>query len=446
LLVAERLPFTMAPQRPHAALILSFALLVGCGGKAMSPKGDASVEHQPSDAGDAPADHSKPLDAGATADTRPDGGPGPTDTAPGGDGATDVAAVDAASDARDATPEVAPTGKYRALAVVSGRYHSCALMDDHKVKCWGDNGNGQLGLGDTKFRGRALADMGDALPSVDLGTGRTAKAIAAGREATCAILDTDDLKCWGMGQMLGLPSQENRGDGAGEMGDALPAINLGAGRKARRVAVSYADVCVERDDDKIRCWGLGGATTDVSLDGKLAALTGVGVVVMVVYEDGSVANARTPAARLTLRRPARSVSGADSGWCAVHDDASLECTNVSGAPSASARVSAIALTERAELSVLMPDGSVRAVRDHGGAFPWSKAQVNDATGGYTLQLGQPAATLTSGGYDHSCALLTDGSVKCWGSSPDSTEAAIGSGPDNGLQGTTWRAVELGARR
>ena len=72
--------------------------------------------------------------------------------------------------------------------------------------------------------------MGDNLPTVDLGTGRTAKAISAGRYATCAILDDDSVKCWGWApQAFGSDhvSQEDTfiGDEPGELGDALPRID-----------------------------------------------------------------------------------------------------------------------------------------------------------------------------------------------------------------------------
>ena len=68
-----------------------------------------------------------------------------------------------------------------AIAVAGGQGHTCALLDDHSVKCWGDNAFGQLGLGDTADRGDDLNEMDDNLPAVDLGTGRTAVAITSGR-------------------------------------------------------------------------------------------------------------------------------------------------------------------------------------------------------------------------------------------------------------------------
>jgi MYXO-CTERM domain-containing protein len=54
-----------------------------------------------------------------------------------------------------------------AIATADG-YHTCAKLDDASLKCWGWNGIGQLGLGDTLDRGDEPGEMGDALPPVDL--------------------------------------------------------------------------------------------------------------------------------------------------------------------------------------------------------------------------------------------------------------------------------------
>ena len=55
-------------------------------------------------------------------------------------------------------------------SVAAGKRHTCAVLDDKSVKCWGPNDYGQLGLGDTAKRGIARSDMGDSLPAVALGT------------------------------------------------------------------------------------------------------------------------------------------------------------------------------------------------------------------------------------------------------------------------------------
>ncbi len=82
--------------------------------------------------------------------------------------------------------------------------------------------------------------MGDALPFVDLGSNRTVLSVAAGGERTCAILDDGSLKCWGgnAGGQLGLGDVAPRGLAPSQMGDLLPAVSLGTGRTAVALASS----------------------------------------------------------------------------------------------------------------------------------------------------------------------------------------------------------------
>src|SRR4051812_1549987 len=119
-------------------------------------------------------------------------------------------------------------------AIALGGTHTCVILSDGGVKCWGGNDVGQLGLGNTNNRGDGPNEMGSNLPRVSLGTGRTAKALAAGSKHTCALLDNNQIKCWGMNDFgqLGIGNQLNRGDGPSEMGNNLPQVNLGLGRSA----------------------------------------------------------------------------------------------------------------------------------------------------------------------------------------------------------------------
>jgi hypothetical protein len=130
----------------------------------------------------------------------------------------------------DDLPSVDLGSERSAKSIAAGGYHTCALLYDGSVKCWGGNNYGQLGIGN-KFigYGKSADYMGDDLPAIDLGSGRSAKSIAAGGYHTCAQLDDGSVKCWGgnnYGQ-LGLGNTQNRGDGAGEMGDNLTAVDLG---------------------------------------------------------------------------------------------------------------------------------------------------------------------------------------------------------------------------
>ena len=85
------------------------------------------------------------------------------------------------------------------------------------------NDYGQLGHGHTSSRG-LVGEMGDNLDALDLGPGRTAKMIGAGAGHTCAVLDDDSVKCWGRNDygQLGLGDTSTRGDSPGEMGDSMP--------------------------------------------------------------------------------------------------------------------------------------------------------------------------------------------------------------------------------
>ena len=84
-------------------------------------------------------------------------------------------------------------GGANAAKVACGNSHTCAIRDDGNVWCWGTNQDGQLGMGSTG--GSSANPVGP----VDLGVGRTAKAISAGLSNNCVILDDDTIKCWGYG-------------------------------------------------------------------------------------------------------------------------------------------------------------------------------------------------------------------------------------------------------
>ena len=112
-----------------------------------------------------------------------------------------------------------------------GSAHTCAILDDDTLKCWGQGvhiGAGLLGYGDTTQR-----NAPEATAVVNLGAGRTAKAVAAGSSHTCAILDDGTLKCWGYNNF----GQLGYGDKASRNApDATEVVNLGPGRTAKAVA------------------------------------------------------------------------------------------------------------------------------------------------------------------------------------------------------------------
>ena len=148
-----------------------------------------------------------------------------------------------------------------ATFLAAGERQKCAILDTGALKCWGANSSGELGLGDTTTRGTSAAQMGNALPAVNLGTGRSARQVAMGNYHTCALLDNDTVKCWGKNSsgQLGLGDTQTRGDDPNEMGDSLPAINLGTGRTAVQVVGRANTSCALLDNGQAKCWGGGRA-------------------------------------------------------------------------------------------------------------------------------------------------------------------------------------------
>lgn len=145
-----------------------------------------------------------------------------------------------------------------ALSVAAGGDHTCAVLDDNTLKCWGRNDFGELGLGHTEHVGNDPDEMGNALAAVSLGAGRTAAGVTSAYSHTCAVLDDKTVKCWGYNQFgnLGVGDTSERGDEAGEMGDALSTVSLGTGKQAAELSAGSYYTCSLFDDAAIKCWGL----------------------------------------------------------------------------------------------------------------------------------------------------------------------------------------------
>jgi alpha-tubulin suppressor-like RCC1 family protein len=114
------------------------------------------------------------------------------------------------------------------VAIAAGQYHTCAALSDGSLKCWGDGSYGRLGLESLWAYGYAPGQMGDNLPAVNLGTGEQVAANITALDATsCALLRDGSVKCWGDGSagQLGFPASI-AGNQPGTMGDNLPTVKL----------------------------------------------------------------------------------------------------------------------------------------------------------------------------------------------------------------------------
>ena len=202
-----------------------------------------------------------------------------------------------------------------ALAISVRTHHTCALLDNASVKCWGFNNQGQLGQGSTSNLGDAGSEMGDKLPAIDLGSGRTTTAISAGVYYTCALLDNSDVKCWGYNAygQLGQESTSSLGDAGLEMGDNLPAIDLGSGRTALAISAGSAHACALLDNSAVKCWGF-------NTNGQL----GQGSVDH-LGDAGSEMGDNLPAIDLGSGRTALAISAGSAHTCAVLDNSAVKC-------------------------------------------------------------------------------------------------------------------------
>ena len=151
-----------------------------------------------------------------------------------------------------------PTGRH-ATMIEAGKSHTCAVMDNDDLICWGDNSKGQLGLGDTDHRGDSAGEIGSSFTVTSVPTGRTIDSMALGWDHTCVVWDNYSVSCWGGNDhgQLGLDSTADVGDGAGEMGDNLDFLDLPG--TASAITAGDGFTCAIVDDagtDRAFCWGL----------------------------------------------------------------------------------------------------------------------------------------------------------------------------------------------
>ena len=104
------------------------------------------------------------------------------------------------------------------LTLSDGTYSDCTIIVTDS------DGNASNTPAVTTF----VVDTTTTDSNTDSSSSSSATAIAAGNSHTCALLDNASVKCWGRNSygQLGIDNTRNMGDESGEMGDNLNAINL----------------------------------------------------------------------------------------------------------------------------------------------------------------------------------------------------------------------------
>jgi alpha-tubulin suppressor-like RCC1 family protein len=160
--------------------------------------------------------------------------------------------------------------------IASGWQHTCVVLEDGGVQCWGRGNDGRLGYSSTAFigYGNTPADVG----TVQLTS--TARQVAGGLAHTCALLEDNTVQCWGANSFgqLGYGNTDSVGDD--EHPAAAGVIPLGIGATA--IAAGGYHTCAITDTGSVRCWGRGddgrlgyGATDHLGDDEAVGTLTDV---------------------------------------------------------------------------------------------------------------------------------------------------------------------------
>ena len=299
----------------------------------------------------------------------------------------------------------------RAVALVAGAGHACALAASGEVSCWGNNDVGQLGYGHTD----PIGDDESVGAHGAVAVGGPVASLAAGAEHTCAIMETGTIRCWGYGGDLALGNGNHHPDTVGddespaEMGDAIiysnsPIVQLTAGDHHS---------CMRTELGAVKCWGdspqgalgygygtkTGGWLGNVPIGGNVSFLVAGAEHTCAVVDGGKV----------RCWGESTALGYGDTGN--VGDD---EQITQLPALSLGEAVTQLAAGAR-HTCALTASGAVRCwgqglngqlgyASSQSVATAWEAGIVN--VGGAAVQI--------AAGRSHTCALSVQGSVHCWG--------------------------------
>lgn len=309
-----------------------------------------------------------------------------------------------------------------ALALSLGGQHSCAILQDGGLRCWGANNRGQLGYGNLDFLGDDEGLAGLASVSVP-----PVIEVQAGDAHTCARVGNGQIRCWGKND-------------AGECGYAnslaptpellLPGGALDIGGSASSLELGWNHACVRLIDGGLRCWGWGDSGrlgyASVTTIGDDEVPSAVGFVSAI--PAGLPANTEIVDAALGGNHSCVLLGSGDVLCWGANSSGQLGQANLTvlgddEAPSVAGPIQlggpAIELTAGLNHTcALLATRDVICWGDNavgqlglGNIAHVGDDEVPSSTG--TIDLGGEAMQISSGG-NHSCAILANNDVICWG--------------------------------
>lgn len=250
--------------------------------------------------------------------------------------------------------------------------HTLYVFTDGRIRAWGSGANGKLGYNDTQNVGdsttRSIAIAGD----VPLG-GLAAQA-AAGDQHSCALLQSGAVRCWGSNVNGQLGQNNTLPLGNSPASSIISAGDVPLGGTAVQVAAGYGFSCALLTAGNVRCWGYGNSgRTGYNITTDTAVTPATSII-----NTGDVPIGGT----------VTQISAGLGHACALLTTGSVRCWGAGG-------------------NGQLGHNNTALVGDTPGT---SIINAGDVPVGNSVQ--QIAA-----GRLHTCALLVNGAVRCWGDNP-----------------------------
>jgi len=284
-----------------------------------------------------------------------------------------------------------------AIAVAGGGAHTCALLADGSVKCWGDNATGQLGLGTTAPQlspGAAVALDGPAV------------AIAAGASHTCALLSDGTAWCWGLNETGQL--------GDGTLAQRTTPTPVSGLTGAVTIEAGPRFTCARLANGLVSCWGrnVAGQLGDGTNIDRLTPVNTVGLTDAVAVAGGT-----THTCALQANDVARCWGDNALGQLGNGTASASTVPQVVGGGGGTISARGLAANSNGSFTCARRADGTLSCWGSNGAGQLGSAFVSQSLSANTVNGVSNVVAVTAGG-GHTCALDADGAVWCWGSNVD----------------------------
>jgi uncharacterized repeat protein (TIGR02543 family) len=288
-------------------------------------------------------------------------------------------------------------GVTNAEALAAGSNHTCVVLAGGSVNCWGNNSNGQLGNGTSTHSTIAVNVVGLS----------GATAVAAGHQHTCALVAGGAVQCWGYngnGQL-----------GNGTITQSTTAVNVSGVTGATALTAGRYHTCALLMGGAVKCWGdnTEGALGNGTNSSSSIAVNATGVTSAIALAAGDAHTCVLVVGGGTKCWGNNGYGQLGNGTT-THSSTSVNVTGVNGAT--------VLVAGRFFTCVLVTGPEVQCWGDN------VDGQLgNGSTTSSTIAVGVTGVTSAmalAAGYAHACALVPGGSIRCWGSN---TGGQLGNG-------------------